>query len=134
MPTENQWTPDTALKGFEMRRLRFPDDYDGPVYATLIRHKAENPGKKAVLYIHGYMDYFFQRHLAEAYLQHGYHFYALDLRKYGRSLEGVQHPNYCKDIQEYFAEISEAIRIIKEESRKKMETIRLCLMDIPQVA
>ena len=117
MIKEQQWAEDFALSGYEIRRLDFPDDDDGAVYATLIRRKTETASKKAILYIHGYMDYFFQPHLAEAFIQHGYNFYALDLRKYGRSLEGVSHPNYCHDIQDYFAEISEAIRIICEEDK-----------------
>lgn len=115
MVEDSLWIADVALSGFEMRRLIFPDDYDGPVVATLIRRKTASAGKRAVLYIHGYMDYFFQPHLAEAFNQHGYNFYALDLRKYGRSLQAGQHPNYCQDIQEYFAEISEALRVIREE-------------------
>lgn len=112
MIKEQVWTEDSALAGYEACRLDFPDDENGAVYATLIRRNANSASKKAILYIHGYMDYFFQDHLAEAFIEQGYNFYALDLRKYGRSLEGVQYPNYCKNIQEYFAEISEAIRII----------------------
>lgn len=115
MLKEQIWTEDRALTGYETRRLDFPDDENGVVYATLIRRKAEPPTKKAILYIHGYMDYFFQTHLAEAFIEQGYNFYALDLRKYGRSLEGTKYPNYCEDIQEYFAEISESIRIITED-------------------
>ncbi len=112
---QEQWAEDTALSGYDIRRLDFPDDDEGAVYATLIRRKAESVTTKAVLYIHGYMDYFFQAHLAEAYIEQGYNFYALDLRKYGRSLEGVNHPNYVKNIRDYFAEISKAIEIIREE-------------------
>jgi alpha-beta hydrolase superfamily lysophospholipase len=115
MTKDSLWIADAALNGFEMRRLIFPDDYDGAVVATLVRRKAESSSKKAVLYIHGYMDYFFQTHLADCFIQNGYHFYALDLRKYGRSLQAGQHPNYCQDIREYFAEISEALRIISAE-------------------
>lgn len=109
-----QWTAD-ILDGFEARRLDFPDDYEGAVYATLVRKRATTKTTRAVLYIHGFMDYFFQTHLAERFNAAGYHFYALDLRKYGRSLAAHQHPNYCHDLSEYFAEISASIRIIYEE-------------------
>ena len=36
--------------GYEQATLNFPDDYEGKVVATLIRKKAAQPTKKAVLY------------------------------------------------------------------------------------
>jgi len=109
------WSADILLPGFEARTLHFPDDYDGPVQATLVRRMASTPTGKAVLYIHGYIDYFFQAHLAEQFNAHGYNFYALDLRKYGRSMGGARHPNYCRHIREYYPEITAAIGIMSEE-------------------
>ena len=109
------WSPDTLLLGFDAVTLRFPDDYDGPVRATLVRRRAAEPTRRAVLYIHGFIDYFFQTHLADQFNARGYHFYALDLRKYGRSLRGDSHPNLVKDIREYYPEISAAIAIITED-------------------
>lgn len=111
---ELMWCPDTVLPGFEAATLHFPDDYEGPVYATLVRRQAPEATHRAVLYIHGYTDYFFQVHLADQFNAHGYNFYALDLRKYGRSLRAGQHPNYCRDLHEYFAELSAALRIMTE--------------------
>lgn len=109
------WSPDSLLPGFEAVTLRFPDDYDGPVRATLVRRRAAAPTRRAVLYIHGFIDYFHQTHLADEYNARGYHFYALDLRKYGRSLRGDPHPNFVKDVREYYPEISAAIAIIRED-------------------
>ncbi|HEX6869979.1 MAG TPA: alpha/beta hydrolase, partial [Micromonosporaceae bacterium] len=45
----------------------------------------------------------------------GYDFYALDLRKHGRSLLPHQTPNFCRDVADYFPEINEAVRIIRNE-------------------
>ena len=109
------WTPDTVLTGFERATLPFPNDYDGPVVATLVRTRPALPTGRAVLYVHGFVDYFFQRHLAEAYLERGLAFYALDLRKHGRSLLPGQHPNFCKDVREYLADITAAIEVIGRE-------------------
>ena len=109
------WSPDVALAGFDATTLHFPDDYDGPVVATLVRRRMQTSTGRAVLYIHGYTDYFFQTHLADAYNANGFDFYALDLRRYGRSLLPGQHPTFCKRIDEYFAEISTALRIITEQ-------------------
>lgn len=113
-PVTLTWSAD-VLPGFEATSLHFPDDYAGPVAATLVRRRANRPSQQAVLYLHGYMDYFFQAHLADEFNARGYNFYALDLRKYGRSLRDAPHPNYCQDVHEYFAEISTALHILTEQ-------------------
>jgi alpha-beta hydrolase superfamily lysophospholipase len=111
----NTWVADAMLPGFESLTLHLPDDYDGPVVATLVRRRAEVPSRTAVLYVHGFIDYFFQAHLAQQVIDHGCNFYALDLRKYGRSLRADErHPNLCQDVAEYFAEISAAMSILTE--------------------
>ena len=67
-------------------RIPLPDDYEGSVAATLVRFAAGRAPSRAVLYLHGYVDYFFQTHMARWFVARGWSFYALDLRKYGRSL------------------------------------------------
>jgi alpha-beta hydrolase superfamily lysophospholipase len=113
MPTPI-WVRDPELGDrFVQTTMRFAPDYDGEVIATLVRNEPlVSQAKGAVLYLHGFVDYFFQRHVAEAFNGAGYNFYALDLRKYGRSLNQAKHPNFCKDFQEYFPEITSAIDII----------------------
>ena len=105
----SNWRPDSLLPGFESLELVLPDDYDGPVVATLVRLPAGDAPRGAILYVHGYTDYFFQRHMAERFAMEGYAFYALDLRKHGRSLKPRQHPNFCKNIAEYYADLTRAI-------------------------
>ncbi len=109
------WAADGALAGFEARTLNVPPDDEGPVVATLVRRRAAVPAGRAVLYLHGFSDYFFQAHLATAYNANGYDFYALDLRKYGRSLRPGQTPTYCTDLRAYYAELDAAIAIISGE-------------------
>jgi alpha-beta hydrolase superfamily lysophospholipase len=106
------WKPDRLLPGYESLELEFPDDYDGRVVATLVRLPAAEAPRGAVLYVHGFIDYFFQRHMAERFAAEGYAFYALDLRKHGRSLLPHQHACFCKDIAEYFDDISAALHEI----------------------
>jgi alpha-beta hydrolase superfamily lysophospholipase len=108
------WRPDRCLPGFEALELPFPDDYDGAVVATLVRLPSGAAPRGAVLYVHGFADYFFQRHMAERFAAEGYAFYALDLRKHGRSLRGHQHPNFCKSVSEYYPELTRAIDEIGE--------------------
>jgi alpha-beta hydrolase superfamily lysophospholipase len=108
------WMRDPELGDrFVHTKMRFPPDYDGEVTATLVRNEPLVPrARGALLYLHGFIDYFFQSHVADAFNQAGYNFYALDLRKYGRSMAEATHPNFCKDFEEYLPEITSAIDII----------------------
>jgi len=106
------WQPDRLLAGFEALELPAPDDYDGRVVATLVRLPVPEAPRGPVLYVHGFIDYFFQRHMAERFAAEGYAFYALDLRKHGRSLLAHQHPCFCKDIAEYHDDITRALQEI----------------------
>jgi len=80
MASSIAWRPDRQLAGFEALELPAPEDYDGRVVATLVRLPAGDAPRGAVLYVHGFVDFFFQRHMAERFAAEGYAFYALDLR------------------------------------------------------
>lgn len=114
---------DILGQGYEQATLNFPDDYEGQVTATLVRKKASQPTSKAVLYIHGFIDYFFQTEMAEQFNQHGFDFYALDLRKYGRSILPHQKYYNVRDLAEYNAEIDQALKIIAAEGH---DALLLC--------
>lgn len=96
-------------------RIPLPDDYEGSVAATLVRFAAGRAPSRAVLYLHGYVDYFFQTHMARWFVARGWSFYALDLRKYGRSLEAGQTPYYCRDLHEYYPEIDRSIERMRQD-------------------
>ncbi|WP_148309784.1 alpha/beta hydrolase [Kutzneria albida] len=87
----------------------------GENVATLVVHRCAQAARGAVLYVHGFTDYFFQRHVAEHFAALGYDFYAVDLRGYGRSLRDGQVPNFVTDLSYHFEEIDAAVRIIREE-------------------
>ena len=106
---------DVLGEPYEARTISLRGDDEGEVVATLVRLRAAGPTRRAVLYLHGFVDYFFQKHLAEFYTARGYDFYALDLRKYGRSLREHQTANFADDMAVYDEEINEAVRIIREE-------------------
>lgn len=104
-----------------IRHIReFPFDYEGKVVATVIEsrnNKREGQAaRQTILYVHGFSDYFFQEDLMEAYNQIEVDFYALDLRKYGRSLLAHQHPNFCRSLKEYFEDLDYAINFIKTKN------------------
>ena len=66
--------------GHETRVVKLPDDYEGPVTATVVSLRAEPPSASAVLYVHGYLDYYFQYHMGRHFAGHGRNFYAVDQR------------------------------------------------------
>ncbi|GAB1645526.1 alpha/beta hydrolase [Krasilnikovia sp. MM14-A1259] len=99
---------------YERHTIDLGSDDEGPVVATLVRRRAEVPSRRAILYVHGFVDYFFQTHLADFFVARGWDFYALDLRKYGRSLLEHQTPNFCRSLTEYYPELDESARIIRE--------------------
>ncbi|MCO1599144.1 alpha/beta hydrolase [Micromonospora sp. RHAY321] len=107
--------PDVLGPPYERQTIDLGTDDEGPVVATLVRRRAERPTGRAVLYVHGFVDYFFQTHLADFFAERGWDFYALDLRKYGRSLLPHQTPNFCQDISDYFPELDAAAEIIRRD-------------------
>jgi alpha-beta hydrolase superfamily lysophospholipase len=99
---------------FELRA-----DDEGEVVATLVSRRAAEPTGRAVVHLHGFADYFFQTPAADYWTSRGYDFYALDLRKYGRSLRPHQTPNFVVDLRAYFEEIDEAWRRVAQRDGHK---------------
>jgi alpha-beta hydrolase superfamily lysophospholipase len=111
---------DILKDGFEQQSLPLKEDYEGKAIATLIRRLFPAKTAKAVLYIHGFNDYFFQKEMALQFNEHHFNFYALDLRKYGRSYMPHQKFNDIRDIRAYFEEITDALRIIHNEGNREV--------------
>lgn len=109
---------------FTIGKIPLRNDYEGRVEATLLSKKSDRPTAKAILYIHGFVDYFFQYELADWANNLGFNFYAIDLRKYGRSILPHQKPNNFKDYTEYFEELDLAV----EQIRNKDGNNQLVLM------
>ncbi len=71
--------------------------------------------------MHGFADYFFQAEYAAWWVARGYDFYALDLRKYGRSLREHQTPNYVDDLATYDEELDAAwSRITERDGHRRV--------------
>src|SRR5690554_1537696 len=128
-----QWVRDVLGEEFEQLTLPLGTDAEGEVVATLVRALpappdpppsgwrgfvrrllwAADPEPKSempldgvdVLYVHGWSDYFFQKRLARFWTSRGARFYALDLRKYGRSLREGQTAGYVANLHTYDADI-----------------------------
>jgi alpha-beta hydrolase superfamily lysophospholipase len=106
------WVPD-VLDGFEQRSLALDPDFEGEVVATLVRRRRDAPlpddAGVDVLYVHGWTDYFFQAHLADFWEGLGVRFYALDLRKHGRSLRPHHTPGFVTSLRTYDEDIEAAL-------------------------
>lgn len=112
--TDLSWHPD-ILPGYEARYVNQGKAFDGPCRATIVRRKADPASKKAFLYVHGFNDYFFQKEMGERFVDSGYNFYAVDLRRYGRSWEPWQYPFNVRKMSEYFADIDSALAQIRSD-------------------
>lgn len=116
-----EWVPDVLGEGFQQLTLPLGEDVEGDIVATLVRALPDSVpwwrlgGDRRpladvdVLYVHGWSDYFFQKRLARFWTERGARFFALDLRKYGRSLRPGQTPGYITDLAEYDADIAAAL-------------------------
>lgn len=94
--------------------IALPPDDEGEVVATLVSRRADDATELAVLHVHGFADYFFHAEYGEWWIERGYDMYALDLRKYGRSIRPHQTATYVADLEEYFAELDLAWQRITE--------------------
>lgn len=115
-PTEELWGADVLGADYASRKLPLTDGST----ATLIRHRPVGRRLRfapplrglAILYVHGWSDYFFQTELAQFLTEAGADFYALDLRHYGRNLNASSVPGFITNLEDYFEEFDAAHRII----------------------
>lgn len=140
------WRPD-ILDGFSATDLPLPVELLDPaetatsIGAVLVRRDPDRPvpirargaaadgdppglpdptGRAAVLYVHGWSDYFFQTHLADFWAGLGYDFYAVDLRRYGRALRRGQFLGYITDLDDYAREIDAAVEVMRAEGHERL--------------
>ncbi|WEK60748.1 MAG: alpha/beta hydrolase [Candidatus Microbacterium colombiense] len=136
-----EWIPDVLGDGFEQLTLALDDDDQGPVVATLVRALPTALGwwdrlrgvrgpldGVDVLYVHGWSDYFFQKRLARFWASRGARFFALDLRKYGRSLREGQTPGYITDLRTYDEDIAAALEAMGRGAEGESSGRRLVLL------
>ena len=116
-----RWDPD-LLDGYVATDLALPDaprmpgePEDVEVVATLVRRDGPRRSRRAVLYVHGWNDYFFQTHLADFWADLGFDFYAIDLRRYGRSLRRGHLHGFTPDLGAYDDELDAAADLIAED-------------------
>ncbi len=117
-PPVGRWGRDILGEDYQARTFPQPDDDEGSVVTTIVRHR---PGgeplprrpRLAILYVHGWGDYFLQTELAEFWAARGAVFYAVDLRKCGRSLRPHQTPCFVESLEEYDDDLDLAVDVIR---------------------
>jgi len=113
--SEVAWQPDVLGDGFECTTLTTSDD----AQITLVRYDAAATAHApvAVLYVHGFSDYFFQTHLAQAVSVAGFAFYAVDLRGFGRSMASHMEkggaPNMVPELALHARDLDAAVAAVK---------------------
>lgn len=135
------WIPDVLGDEFEQLTLDLGEDDQGPVVATLVRARPPEQSwwdrvrgaRRAlegvdVLYVHGWSDYFFQKRLARFWTSRGARFFALDLRKYGRSLREGQTPGYITDLGTYDEDIAAALAAMGRQAPGAAAARKLVLL------
>ncbi len=115
------WTTDELGASYQRQTIPLGADPDGEgtIDAVLVRRTPPERVGAAVLYVHGFSDYFFQTELADFFSERGFAFYALDLRKCGRSRHAGQTGHYVSDLAMYDVELDRALAIIREETGDK---------------
>ncbi len=103
------WQTDVLGDGYEMRYVDQGTDYSGTVRSTIVRKDSDCGRRNGILYVHGYNDYFFQKEMGDRFVDSCINFYAVDLRKYGRSIMPGQKKFQARDLHEYFADIDSAL-------------------------
>lgn len=119
----SSWRDDTILDGFECLELPLPlaapapgePEEEGALVGTLVRRRGGRRHRRAMLYVHGWSDYFFQAHLAEVVDTMGFDLHAVDLRRYGRSLREGQLAGFISDVDEYSEELDAALEVIRAD-------------------
>jgi alpha-beta hydrolase superfamily lysophospholipase len=135
-PVPAQWESDILGAGFEACTFQAAGADGVARTATLVRHVPRGAGgtvpevrlqtgpeaaaplpagpapSRAVLFLHGWSDYFFNKELAEFWTGSGFQFFALDLHNHGRSLRPETPGGYVADLADYDAEITRAFGII----------------------
>ncbi|MCD7101447.1 alpha/beta hydrolase [Pseudoclavibacter sp. 13-3] len=131
-PPDGRWHPDVLGEDFEQRTLPLGVDAEGDVFATLVRHRPRDAARSPhlghqtigervfagwdVLSVHGWNDYFFHPHVARWFTERGARFFALDLRKYGRSIRPGQTHGLISNLNEYDYDIAAALDAMADDT------------------
>ncbi|WP_427017965.1 alpha/beta hydrolase [Pseudarthrobacter sp. P1] len=118
MAHQMPWEADVLGDGFESAQLHGTHDSGAPRVATLVRYldpfrppsgPVSSPApRQAVLFLHGWSDYFFNTDLARFMDSLGIAFYALDMHGHGRSQRSGVLGGFVRSLKDYDSELVQA--------------------------
>jgi alpha-beta hydrolase superfamily lysophospholipase len=117
-----------TLVAYEPEGFRFPGPEPGRL-GLEPRLRDDRPPVRAVLYLHGFSDYFFHVELAATLHERGWAFFALDLHKYGRSLRPGQTPGFATSLDDYDADLEAAIAALRRRLAERSAECPAPLLD-----
>ncbi|WP_309107372.1 alpha/beta hydrolase [Arthrobacter sp.] len=129
-----EWRPDILGADFQSYSFQARGDDGTERTATLIRYSPAGVEaelrlqRRAVLFLHGWSDYFFNVELAAFWYGKGFEFFALDMHNHGRSLQEGIPGGYVADLADYDPEIAQAIGIINALGSRNSPPPSLTLM------
>lgn len=79
--------------------------------------KNNNLNSNALIWIHGFNDYYYNLYIGEKFLKEGYDIYAIQLRRYSSS--NIENKFYCDNLNEYIQDINNIFpKILKKDYKK----------------
>lgn len=106
-----QWQAD-SLAGYSQTTIVRGSDR---LPCTVVRKLSDCHSRRAVLYVHGYNDYFFQQDMGNRFVDSCYNFYAVDLHGYGRSIRAKQVPYQARKVAEYYEDIDSVLAVMRAD-------------------
>lgn len=103
------WTP--AARGGTARAVAAGGS--APVLTVVRPPDPPAAPRGVVVHLHGYNDYFFHTHLADACHAAGWAFLGLDARRAGRSLRPGDVPHYQGDLREQASDLTRAVAVAR---------------------
>ncbi|MFC5369668.1 alpha/beta fold hydrolase [Arcanobacterium bovis] len=122
-----QWTEDMLGAGFVSAIINLEPVAGVPQRCAITKHLPENDPQSSahpnqplqrefiLIAIHGWNDYFYHKEFARFISSIGGHFYAIDLRRYGRAHQDGEPWGYTNSLTVYDEEIQCALTIARTE-------------------
>ena len=85
----------------------------GHINSSEIKYKELPDNKSAILWIHGFNDYYFHFHIGEELLNEGYNMYTITLPNYPQKNVDRKYLFYIDDLKKYFSYIDQFIEFIR---------------------
>ena len=83
-----------------------------------INYLVKKGNKKALIWIHGYNDYFYHYHISDLLIKKKYDIYTLDLQNYCQTNINKDYLYHIKDLKNYYKDIDSTFNNLKKDYDK----------------